>query len=49
MKEVIETKAYTVRLKPERRNKANAKAKKSGKTFSSYVDALIEKDLNEKQ
>lgn len=43
-KETIVTKSYQVRLVPENRNKGNTKAKKSGKTFSSYVNDLIEKD-----
>jgi predicted DNA-binding protein len=47
LKATIETKAYSVRLLPETRNKANAKAKKNGKTFSAYLNDLLEKDLNE--
>lgn len=47
MKETIETKAYSIRLLPNIRKNGNTKAKKSGKTFSSYVSELIAKDLQE--
>lgn len=48
-KETIETKAYTVRLVPTNRNKGNKKAKNNGKTFSAYVNELIERDTKENE
>lgn len=45
MKDIIETKGYSIRLLPEVRKKANKEAKSNGKTFSTYVNDLITKDL----
>lgn len=45
----VETKQYSVSLVPLIRDEGFKKAKNKGKTFSAYINALIEKDLKEKQ
>lgn len=46
-KEYVKTKQYSIYLLPDKKNKANKKAKKNGKTFSAYINDLIDKDLKE--
>lgn len=45
-KAYISTKPYSITLVPQTRNDGNKKAKSMGKTFSAYVNELIEKDVN---